>query len=259
MEQVSYADTCIQAMQGILDMFFQVENPLDGFKKDTYEARFQSYFRKHAGAIDAMEAVYRAQEQPEDWCRKLAEHLTDEAEKHLQGISRKSKRDQQQMNYNMVLAIYVFPALMETKRESTEAIADAIVQVWNRRFQTSVGKSTFDKIHEGFHKKLCYITTAVCESLGKEDDCYELSLLRNYRDTYLMSTKEGRELVEEYYNIAPTIVTRINKTENAADLYQDIWNIYLKPCIQCIEENRKEECQTRYMEMVMELKGRYIA
>ena len=73
----------------------------------------------------------------------------------------------------------------------------------------------------------CYITTAVCKSLNKPDDCYELNLLREYRDQYLMGTKDG-EICKEYYNIAPTIVKRIDRSPDASEIYADIWEKYFK-------------------------------
>lgn len=259
MDMVVYGESYNRAMQGIEDMLFQIENPMINFKRAAYTEGFQTYMQTYAGVMADMEQVYQMEENPKTWCRKLAEHLTDKAEKRLADIPKKGKRADQLLSYNMVLATYLFPALLETKAAGAEDIVDAIIEVWNQRFKTTVGKATYEKIEAGFQKKYCYITTAVCESLGKEDDCYELNLLRNYRDTYLMSTKEGKALVEEYYNVAPTIVTRINKEKNAAELYQDIWNTYLKPCIQYIEGHQEEACKEWYMEMVLKLKGRYIA
>ena len=65
--------------------------------------------------------------------------------------------------------------------------------------------------------------------------------------------------MKEYYNIAPTIVTRINRLEQAAQVYEGIWQNYLSPCIRLIEEGRLDACQEQYMAMVYELKGRYMA
>lgn len=258
MNQISYEDAYGQAKQGLLEMFYDVENPMANFKKDTYESAFLEYIKKHKGTLEAMEAAYSSSENPEAFCRELAMNLADSAEERLQAIGKKSKCFQQQMNYNMMLAIYVFPALTDGRKEAREAVADAVVETWNSRFQANVSKSTYEGIYSGFQKKLCYITTAVCASQGKADDCYELTMLRNYRDEILLSTEDGKKLVEEYYNIAPTIVNRINKQEDAEMIYKKIWETYLNPCIRDIENHRGDACKARYMDMVMELKGRYI-
>ena len=258
MNQNSYGDAYGQAVQGLIEMFSDVENPMANFKKDVYEKAFREYVKKHGKTLQAIESVYASLESPEHFCKDLAVKLSDYAEEQMHAIKKKNKAFQQQMDNNMMLAIYVFPALTEGHQEAREAVADAIVENWNQRFGTNVSKSTYEVIYSGFQKKLCYITTAVCESQGKPDHCHELTLFRTYRDETLLATEEGRKLVEEYYDIAPTIVTRINKQEDADLIYKEIWDTYLKPCVRDLETHREDSCKARYIDMVMELKGRYM-
>ena len=259
MDAAAYEESRNQALEGLKDMLFGVENPMAQFKRASYPDLFQSYYQKHEPAIGAMENVYQSGEDQEAWCQELAGRLADLAEGPLQAIEKKSRREDQQLNFNMVLATYLFPAILEYRGRCSKPVTDAMAGEWNKRFKANVGTATYEKIEEGFHRKFCYITTAVCQSLGKEDDCYELELLRRYRDTYLMATREGKALVEEYYDIAPTIVTRINRQEDSSCIYRDIWNLYLEPCIRYIEKQQLKDCQRCYMDMVLELKGRYIA
>ena len=119
--------------------------------------------------------------------------------------------------------------------------------------------STYEGIRDGCTRGMfCYSTTAVCRSLDKPDDCYELTALRQYRDEYLLSFESGKSLVEEYYNIAPTIVKRINRQKNAGEVYRGIWDRYLSPCIRLIEEDKKEECREVYSQMVRKLEKEYL-
>ena len=260
MDIVAYGEYYNKAMQGIEDMLFQAGNPLSSFKKNLYGEAFQAYLRKYIEVIDAIEKVYIKEDGvDEEWLDKLADHLVDQAAVELDRIPKKGKRNEQLVNYNMTLAVYLFPAILEQKGQSAEPLTDRIVEKWNAAFKTSVGKASFEKIESGFQKKFCYITTAVCESQGKEDDCYELELLRNYRDQYLLVTPEGRDLVKEYYNIAPTIVSRIAHSKMPGQIYEEICQNYLVPCIGLIEEGKPEACRERYMAMVYALKGRYMA
>jgi len=55
----------------------------------------------------------------------------------------------------------------------------------------------------------CFLTTAVAEHRGEPDDGPTLTLLRGFRDGYMMRTPERRALVEEYYAIAPKLVAAI--------------------------------------------------
>jgi len=259
MDLVTYGEQHQKAIQGLVHMLLDVKNPLVSFKKDKYAEAFQAYLQQHMDVIEGIESLYQEAEDPGQLLETLAEHLVHEAKQVLEGIPKKSKRSDQLIDYNMTLAIYVFPALLEPRNMSSDPLTDAIIQRWNTTFKTSIGKANFDRIDTGFRSRLCYITTAVCESQGKPDNCYELELLRSYRDDYLLSTEDGQALVKEYYDIAPTIVNRIAQDERSRAIYEKIWETYLSPCIQLIEAGKNEACKTRYMDMVYELKGRYMA
>lgn len=102
-------------------------------------------------------------------------------------------------------------------------------------------------------KSSCFITTAVCDNFGKADDCYELTMFRSFRDNWLANQPEGESLINEYYRIAPNIVNKINQLRNAKEIYQQIWNEYLQPCLLFIENGKYLECESKYVEMVHKL------
>ena len=104
----------------------------------------------------------------------------------------------------------------------------------------------------------CFITTAVCDSFGKADDCYELMMFRNFRDKWLANQSDGKVLIDEYYSIAPAIVNKINKLANASEIYKNIWNKYLKLCLSHIECKNFSECKRVYVSMVNNLKNIYL-
>lgn len=105
----------------------------------------------------------------------------------------------------------------------------------------------------------CFITSAVCDSFGKSDDCYELIMFRQFRDTWLRSQEDGESLIKEYYDIAPLIVSNINLLDNAKEVYNNIWSEYLKPCLFDLEMGDKISCKNRYVKMVMDLKEKYLS
>jgi tetratricopeptide (TPR) repeat protein len=96
----------------------------------------------------------------------------------------------------------------------------------------------------------CFITTAVCESLSRSDDCYELTAFRKFRDTWLAVQPGEKALIEEYYRIAPGIVRAINAASESKAVYRDIWNRYLSDCLHYIEAGAFEDCRQKYTEMV---------
>jgi len=103
----------------------------------------------------------------------------------------------------------------------------------------------------------CFITTAVCESFAKPDDCPELTAFRDFRDNWLAKQPGGKDLINRYYRTAPTIVASINKSPNPAAVYAGIRNDYLLGCLRLIENRRFEECKNLYIKMVNDLEKKW--
>lgn len=96
----------------------------------------------------------------------------------------------------------------------------------------------------------CFITTAVCEYMGKDDRCVELQTLRHFRDHYLAFQPGGQELIDRYYEEAPKIVRCIKASPHYAAICQDLWDSYLAPCLAMIAAGDNEGCKQRYIRMV---------
>ncbi len=101
---------------------------------------------------------------------------------------------------------------------------------------------------------LCFITTAVCEYFNKEDDCYELTTLRRFRDSWLKNQHGGMDLIKEYYAIAPKLVEELNISSLKDEIYHKLWSEYINICLKLIEEEKYQECKIKYIEMVNYLK-----
>ena len=95
----------------------------------------------------------------------------------------------------------------------------------------------------------CFLTGACVDYLGLPDDCKELTVLRNFRDNVLKATDEGMDLVNEYYTIAPTLVDKINASDNKAEIYADIYK-RIQLCITAIENDDRSLAVQLYKDMV---------
>ena len=100
----------------------------------------------------------------------------------------------------------------------------------------------------------CFLTSACVEFMNKADDCEELTTLRAFRDGYMASSVEGRKLIEEYYHIAPAIVTKIKKSDNANEYFKDIYATITK-CVELIKQGKNEETENLYKQMVLKYKN----
>lgn len=255
---IDYEKSLQMGMDKLPKLLMDIDNPLITFKKDRYEQFFKKTYNSFEETLEAIEKVYYFADNKDELIKNFALSLVNEAAKAVDILPKKGAKEQKLMDFNLCLAVYVIPIILAYKNKALEVLADKILEEWKNRFpKTNVGKSDYESIYKGFKKKLCYITTAVCETLGKGDDCYELTLLRNYRDHFLMNQADGEEIISEYYDIAPTIVTRINKLSNAKEIYKSVWEDYLYPCVRFIEEDKNIECKDVYYKMVRDLQQEY--
>ena len=102
-------------------------------------------------------------------------------------------------------------------------------------------------------KEGCFLTAACVNYLGKPDDCKELTALRSFRDTYMKSTEEGQKLVEEYYQVAPLIVEKINSSDKK-ELYYRYISLVIDKCVCLLSRNELEKTLDEYKSMVVFLK-----
>jgi len=107
-------------------------------------------------------------------------------------------------------------------------------------------------------KSGCFITTATCLTLGKEDNCYELHAFRKFRDYWLLQQNDGQALIDEYYRLAPQIVAKINQETNYQEIYAELWQTYLLPCLKMLESKDFINCKQKYMDMVHNLQKKYL-
>lgn len=98
----------------------------------------------------------------------------------------------------------------------------------------------------------CFITTACVKYYGLNDDCYQLATLRQFRDSYLLSSNSNEKLVKQYYIIAPTLVKLIEVDTNRDKLFKKIYSEINKAC-EAIERRDLELAKDIYQKAVKHL------
>ncbi|GHT83929.1 hypothetical protein FACS1894137_06260 [Spirochaetia bacterium] len=124
-------------------------------------------------------------------------------------------------------------------------------------FETAVELDPSESLYRENRDKCkgCFITTAVCQSFSKPDDCYELTAFRDFRDNWLAKQPDGEAIIKRYYNTAPQIVSAINRRTDKDAVYLGIWNEYLAECLHLIEAGELEDCKKLYVQMVERLEN----
>ena len=251
--------TVEEARTFLADMILELEDSHNEFQRKTYADNFQKRFKDAEPNLMLLDKAHEEAEDKEAFINAIASAPAEAAKKVIDQLPGNRKKGLQEMNYSLSMVTFVLPMLLYYEAPFMEDLAEKIAQDWGDVFPKSkIKKARFEDINAGFRRRFCYITTAVCESLSKPDDCYELNLLRGYRDGYLSEREDGPELIRLYYDIAPTIVKRIDREEDPSAAYRAIYDDYLLPCIRMIEENDLSACEHTYRNMVTELRDRYL-
>lgn len=102
----------------------------------------------------------------------------------------------------------------------------------------------------------CFITTACVQYYGLNDNCYELTTLRRFRDEYLLSNSSRKQTVLQYYVIAPTIVELLNNSKDKKEQYEEIYKSIRSAC-EAIEDGNMENAKKIYTDAVKTLCVKY--
>ena len=105
----------------------------------------------------------------------------------------------------------------------------------------------------------CYLTTACVEAKGLPDDCTELQTLRAFRDGYLAGQPNGKAEIEAYYKMAPGIVEAINQKANAKEIWNDVYNELVEPCVNMIHHNENKSAYNLYKSYSLQLNQKFQA
>lgn len=103
----------------------------------------------------------------------------------------------------------------------------------------------------------CFITTLTCELLGKNDNCFELEILRKFRKEYLELDTEGNELLRKYKIYSEFLVPMIIKDVEKMKISHDIFTKFIEPTSKLILLNKNLEAIRIYSNMVYYLQNRY--
>lgn len=101
----------------------------------------------------------------------------------------------------------------------------------------------------------CYITTMICDILGKADTCDSLETLRVFRNTVLQQDSKYAGILYEYDTIGPKIAEELKKEDK--DFVLDLYEGFIVPIVSDIKEKRNQQAISRYVFMTKALEETY--
>ncbi len=100
----------------------------------------------------------------------------------------------------------------------------------------------------------CFITTAVCQHVGLDDNCFELTQLRQFRDTYMATDNQRQQAVHHYYLMAPSLCQKLTPKQHMK-LY---WG-YILPCALLASCKLNALTYRHYQNMMTHLQQKFIS
>lgn len=238
------------------ELFEQVEFTMDQFNRTDYSTSFENFRKKNVVLLNHLSELLEYHVMRDEYFQELIQKIFHVTDSLLAEQKTRSKKDSMQLTINLFMVSYFLPSVLEQRTVYAKKFADDICIEWAKKYKNAnIQAATYQSIQGGFKRKLCYVTTAVCQSLNKPLNCEELVLLKSYRDEVLLLQEDGKALVDEYYDIAPTILKRIERITNKDQFYEELYNEYLVQCVKYIKEKRFKECKLLYMSMVQKLKN----
>lgn len=128
-----------------------------------------------------------------------------------------------------------------------------------KTYECSSGSSKYENCpYRRNREEGCFVTTACVKAKSLSDNCYELETLRMFRDTYVKLQPNGEEEIALYYETAPIIVEKINELFNGNQIFCNLYQELVLPCVKLIEEKEYESAYERYRNITLRLKEEYV-
>ncbi|HCA71496.1 MAG TPA: hypothetical protein DHW78_08540 [Ruminococcaceae bacterium] len=245
----------LQNALALLDpALFRFEKEQKAFNRTEYSDSFASYSSRLQPALEALQGA------GETDCQDFAQAVLSDMADYWKSCKIRSSKSSRFFSYRMMLTVYFIPSLHDSSIPEAAAVLSAFLKLWNSKYpKEPLSAASFQKINSGWRKKGCYITSAVCRTLHKPDNCIELQALRRFRDSWLLRQPYGTILVREYYIFAPFIAEAINASGQAASVYLRLWKMFIFPCVQDAVSGNNERCFKRYTMMMFQLERQYLS
>lgn len=134
-------------------MFDDMEAMMHRIKKKVYKERMEVFRKNNTDILKEMtDYVEHAADQREA-AAQVAAAFADAVTKRFGKRGKISSRSQ--MDINLYMIYYVFPAILLTKSECAELLADAVRDEWRGRFRDSerIDYATYEVLCESFKEK----------------------------------------------------------------------------------------------------------
>ncbi|MBN2142514.1 hypothetical protein JW711_04240 [Candidatus Woesearchaeota archaeon] len=101
----------------------------------------------------------------------------------------------------------------------------------------------------------CFITTACVGAMGLSDDCLELRTLRGLRSNYVVTSRRGSRLLEQYAETSHKILRIIGRQPNPTEILKRIYKMDIRRAVDLTLAGAYEKAMDHYVGMVRRLEN----
>lgn len=103
----------------------------------------------------------------------------------------------------------------------------------------------------------CFITTACMKALAADfdDNCLELTLLRQVRDEYIANLPDGAEVLAAYREYAPQYVQLIEAQPDSEKIWQELYTDFILPAVRYAQDGLFKKAYLTYLFMLQHVQG----
>lgn len=140
-------------LENVAEIYDESQLMMGKLKKKHYEERMADFREKHGHYIDEMFSYITAAPDKKVAAEEIADIFTQTV---FDEKSKKGKiKGRVQMDLNMFMIYYVFPAILLTDHEDAILLCDSIKESWGNRFKNSrIEYTDYKTMYDSFSDKL---------------------------------------------------------------------------------------------------------
>lgn len=124
------------------------------FNKSNYSKEFHALYDLYTQALTAYNYLYEVSSEPETFARETALKIIAYETNRLEKIQKKTKRSKREIDDSIYTALFVIPVIDHFHSDSTNQLADFLVEEWRKNFpKNQIQRGDFKMINEGFRER----------------------------------------------------------------------------------------------------------
>ena len=135
------------------ELFDDMPNMLTNLKQSTYEKNMERFIQRNGSYFDAITTSVEQAEDRDEAGKQVADRFVTAVEEKYSKNGKISGR--LQVDLNLFMIYYVFPAILETKKSCASLVADTLCAEWSKRIShRAIGYTTYEQLCGSFQEKI---------------------------------------------------------------------------------------------------------